>query len=662
MPSTGGGALGAPAGATPATSTSSAVVTTQSAGAFVSLEASSIAIPERGRFGYTARVNLASPATSLRVRFQLRRPKGRLVFQRTRTFTGSAIASADAAFERDIADIDLAPGAYPVQVTVDVTRAGATSQMRLDTSLLVYDPKGAAPVVLVARVSGQPLSNADGVFVADPGRFTRARDDVSRLASWVLNRREARISLFVSPVLVEEWHTVADGYQFAGPEGVENVSSDAAVPRSYAAALELLRRAEATGRLELSAAGYADPDLSQLRAHGRIGDVAAQYARGAAAIARAVESTVSSGTVSAGYCVPAEAVGALAEQHVGYAIVADRCASVRGRTPAPGLYAVDRSAMRALVARSSLVGTLHSSDTSRVLGAAVERTALRSGGPLVVVGELGAGGGSVDAFTQIADALAAQSWVRLRLGREAAAAKPRGRVQLERRVEEDTSPLGYWDDVASAMQASRALFYALGRTSPVAKDAYDAALISECAAWAGPDGHWTLVDRGRAFADAATRLGSEVLGKVVLRVQTVTLSSSSGEVPVTLTNSGKDPVRLKLVLKPSGGLALSGRRQIEMKVLPRENYLEIPVDLHGAIQGELTVSAMAGDMTVARSRVVVRASYLDRIAIVAGILVLFGIVLAFIIRRVRAVEPASDADVGREKYTESNRDSQGRTR
>ncbi|TLM89583.1 MAG: hypothetical protein FDZ75_06475, partial [Actinobacteria bacterium] len=364
------------------------------------------------------------------------------------------------------------PGAYPVQVIATLGTPEGPQEIALDSFLLVYDPAAkTVPVVLVARVTGQPLSDANGLFVADPGRFTRARDDVSRLASWVLGRRTARVTLAVSPLLLEEWRDIADGYEFTGPEGAEKIPADAPVPRSYLAALELLSRAVDTGRLELLSLGYADPDLSQLRAHGRIDDVAAQYARGSAAISRAAETSASSGTASAGGCVPAAAASMLVDRGVRYAVVSDTCAVSRDATAESGVFAVGSTGLTALVADSALTDSLRTGEASQALATALVRNATGERSPLIINGELGASGGTVADFTRVADTLSTAPWLQLRLGGEVAAVNTRSTVKLHTAPDNDDSPTGYWDDVAGARAASGGLSFAMGATDPTASSA-----------------------------------------------------------------------------------------------------------------------------------------------------------------------------------------------
>src|SRR5690606_6065050 len=104
-------------------------------------------------------------------------PSGKLMTQRTFIVTDPGAGEAVASFERATNDLGLSPGAYPVELEVRVSSKGALDVVTLQSDLLIYDPAGAKlPVAFAVRISGQPLADPQGRFVADPGQFTRARD------------------------------------------------------------------------------------------------------------------------------------------------------------------------------------------------------------------------------------------------------------------------------------------------------------------------------------------------------------------------------------------------------------------------------------------------------------------------------------------------------
>ena len=106
--------------------------------------------------------------------------------------------------------------------------------------------------------------------------------------------------------------------------------------------------------------------------------------------------------------------------------------------------------------------------------------------------------------------------------------------------------------------------------------------------------------------------------------------------------------RSVIAATPSSHLRLVGDRSWTIELRPQENFFEVPVDLQNALAGQLTLAVMAGDLVLQEQTVTVQASYLDRLAIIGGIVLVLGVMLAFIIRRVHAVEAADEVA---EQYT-----------
>jgi hypothetical protein len=217
-------------------------------------------------------------------------------------------------------------------------------------------------------------------------------------------------------------------------------------------------------------------------------------------------------------------------------------------------------------------------------------------------------------------------------------------VKLVTGKETAPAPKGYWAGVKNARAWAQALAAALGEQEPIARTAEYDSLIAQCSAWAGVKGGWELADRGRTFADAARRASKEVLSAVSLRVEPMTLAGSSGEVPVIIVNDGDVPLVVDITSATSRGLDIVGERSQQIELSPQDNFLKLPVSMPDALRGRLTVTVSSDGVVLDRETVDVRASYLDRLVIIAGVVLLLGGMLVFIIRRVRTVESEEAAD------------------
>ena len=142
----------------------------------VSLVATDVAVPPSGSLDYTAIVRLDEPTGYLQVRIQVRRPSGRLLYQKTFVASDVPAGVRSFTFSRPLGDLELKPDAYPVELSVTAD-GRPIREWTLQTHLRIYDP--AAPplsVALVLRVTSPPQTDPEGRFVTDPGIETKARD------------------------------------------------------------------------------------------------------------------------------------------------------------------------------------------------------------------------------------------------------------------------------------------------------------------------------------------------------------------------------------------------------------------------------------------------------------------------------------------------------
>ncbi len=217
---------------------------------------------------------------------------------------------------------------------------------------------------------------------------------------------------------------------------------------------------------------------------------------------------------------------------------------------------------------------------------------------------------------------------------------------------EPASPVGYWQDVATSRRLAAAFVAAAGDQDPDARTAQTDSLLSESYSWAGPMGDWSLADRGRAFALASRRSSSAVLSKVSLQTGDVTLSGSGGRVPITITNGSNKELKVNVVATsqelafPTGNdqkvKALVGRPFVQPTVLkPGESFVTVPVDLGQGLAGRMTVSANSAGVELARTSLTVRASFLNQLAIVAGIVAVLLGLLFYVRRRVKRYQEST---------------------
>lgn len=623
-------------------------------GVAVSLESSSPAIAAGDPFGFTTRVRVDSPISYLQVRLKVYRPTGRLIFQRTRIENRVQPGIREFHFERETDDLDLRPGAYPVEVQVTIEGPDGKLEDVVTGDLRIYDPAaGPTDLVMVAHLTGAPQAGPDGRFIEDPGRDTGTLAELERLVS-AAETTDIPITLSIPPMLLEEWKRISAGYEIAGPEGAIAISASDPTPRRHALVLERLADAMKGGRVELLSTGYSDPDLSELAANRLRGDVGVQYARGLSATFASLESTPSTGSAPAGGCVPPAAVARLADAELGYVIVEARCVRRGETTVTAGIYQAADTPLAVLVADANAGETAALGDINATTSRAFARHGSRARAPFVFVADIGpAGRGTSEGFLRTASALSGLPWLDAKLARDVVRTGGT-RVTLVSAAPDRSVPDGFWDDVVSGRRWAEALAWSAGDGQADTIAAQTASLIAESSVWSRAE--WALAQRGRSFADAARGAGRRALDPVTLSLEPITLSGTDGAVPVTVSNGSDSSLRVRIRAVPSGNLRLTGDAEQELALKPQENFFEVPVALQNAVTGQLTVSVTAGDVLLERKTVTVRASYLDRLAIIGGVVVLLGGLLAYIIRRVTRAEAADGESHGDGRYTDATLD------
>lgn len=632
-----------PVGAQPATPSDER---TPSGTPFVTVTKNAPSTAVDGAFAITATVAVDRPTSYLEARIQIRNPGGRLLYQKTEIRHEVTTGTVSFGYQRELNDLDLTPGVYPLELRVRSDSAGEVREWLVEDRLLLYDPEGeTVPFALVARVSSAPSYDSEGRFVIDPGTSDAARRHVDELTALVLGEPRLHLSLAVPPFLTEEWARIASGYETSGPEGVQQVGADEEVPQRYAETLTRLDAALESGRLELLTVGYADPDLTGLARSGRLADLQDHYARGLSATLASLDASPTPGAAFSGDLVPAAAVQQLAERGIDYFVVSPESLAAAESTPTSGPYLAGAdSGPRALLLDAALTEALAAGDTACVTDRLFERVVSETGAtPVIAVLELGPGrDGAVDALGECLDDLGATPWLEFARAGDAARAEPAGNLELkDDPVAGAQAPADYWTEVAQARALSRGYLDAVGVNDPDAQIANDASLIAQSRTWAGPDGSWSSAGRGLGFAAAATRSASAVLDAVSVSAQDITLSSAQGDVPVTIDNGSEKTLLLRLVVSASG-MALPDPPEPVVTARPQENFLTVPVDLQSSLSGRMCVRVYAGDVLVDEAVVAVRASYLDRLAIVGGIAAVLVGLLLFIRRRIRRAAATID--------------------
>jgi hypothetical protein len=634
----------------------------------VSLERRSIDAAATGTVEVVAVTRTRNPGTRATVRLRLLDPQGQVLFQDTKVTSGSDDSAVSRTRFRTRLDSRIEEGRYVLEVS---SRTAAGSAETTGPLLVVGAGRKPLPVTVVLRTSYVPQRDPDGRFVSDPGLEDAARRQTDEAATLASLRPDLRLSLALPPVMLDEWADVANGYDYASAGGVTPVPADSAVPRQYARTLSAVSDA-ATRGVALLKLGYADPDLAGLARIGGLADVASQLEMGADVYRSVLGARPASATLFLSPSVPATVPALLRESGITQLLIAPTSASAGGKPAPGGVYRAQETTVSALVLDPGLSRLLRNGSTTRdeLTSAMFDRLTLRDA-PRAAIAVIDVGPGSSSTVADLQAHLAALArvpWVRLVDVPGLATATRSGAVRLPATAKTDTAtPAGYWADVSSARIGADALTGAAGETDPDAVRARRLVAVSESREWAGPDGQWALGERGRSYASAAQRVADTTFAQIGLSVPNVTLSGSSGKVPVSITNQSDKELAVMLTAY-STDLKRPRSQTTPLDLKPGENIFSVPVELGSNLSGRLNVRLWMRERVILESSSVVRASYMDRIVLIGMVvLVLLGLLL-FIRSRTAAaqdaaLEPADqDADDSRTENTPADHTHEDRPR
>ncbi|MRS12030.1 MAG: hypothetical protein EG823_03035 [Actinobacteria bacterium] len=594
------------------------------------------AVTSDGKLDLSVAVAAAAPAEYLEVRVRLRSPAGRLVYQKTEVRSGLPAGEHVIRFERDLADLGLERGRYPIEVRVLATGSNPTTS---ESRLLVLDPDAEPlPVAIVVSVTGTPAVTVSGRFSRDPAIDTGLRDDLAFIAQLALARR-APLCLAVPPVLLEQLARTASGYETTAGVAVPATADE---PLHCARMLDSLRSAVETGTIELVDVPYGLPDLAGLSALGAEGDLAFNWAQTDVSYAQVLRPSAGTTAAYFGGGLTREALDSAEARGVACVLASGGAMRSKDSTATPGCYSVAGSAARVVVVDETAAAGARS-------GADAFYDALFSrmgDGPVVVLLDVGSGKTNTAVDVQHAlDWIAEADWLELS---DIASLSDSGTRQGTISSPGNPSDPEYWADIADSR--STVLGY-VGAVDPQDADAISALralLVAESGMLS--EGDEAAKAEGLARMAEAYDFAAAQFALIRLDAKDVTLSGSKGDVPLTLINdTGR---KLRLTLTASSASMRSTVTSQEIVAQPTQNFLTLPVDLGNSLDDTLELTVRAGDITVAEATVDVRASYIDRLAIVLMVVVVLAGMLVFIRRRVGS--PVADTireDRGRTRKT-----------
>jgi len=608
-----------------------AAASTADQSVLVSIQQPTTTIAADGILRVTVEVTTSEPAEYLEVRLRLRSASGDLVYQKTQVRNAAPSGLTLVTYEYDLSSLGLSPGRYPIEVRVLAT--GADPTIATSRALLVDADASPVPVALVIRYEQMPSVGFDGTFAVNPASHIVSSETMAAIAGLVAER-QSPVAFAIAPVTLDEFARAAAGYETTAGA---TVSAGQDVPRRYAAVLEALKNATASGVLRVLDTPYARPDLASSATSATVDDLARQWVRADGVLTAVLGSTAASSTAYLGEVVSPEAAATLAARNDSTLLVMPGAALSREATAPTGCYTLEGTGARVLVADEDLAETALSG-ADAFYDAVFDHVGSDA---VVLVMDVGPGSSySTEDVRRVLDLIDGAPWLVLSDITALGLGSDLETVTLAP-VEASSAPSGYWFDVAAARAPVLAYVAARGSDDADAANALRAILMSESSLLAGADGDWAGAALGLKAAGDAKAYVTGQFALVHLNIMDITLSGRHGDVPVTIVNGTGKELTITLIAE-SDDMSI-GSTSTVLTVLPEENFVTIPVSLGNALSGDLHVSLRAGDVTITDTIVRVKASYIDRLATVGMVVIVLLGLLFYIYRRVR---PAKDTTAG----------------
>ncbi|MCL2745769.1 MAG: hypothetical protein FWE48_01570 [Coriobacteriia bacterium] len=559
-------------------------------------------------------------------------------------------------------------GVYYVAVIVTATTAAGAESATLQDILVVYDPEQPQLNLMpTIHLSTLPSRDAAGIFLHHPagGLFDEQREALDAITTWVTANSDAQLTLAVSPLFLEELHTVAQGFDYFDTQSEEVIALDAnsEVAQASARTLEELRTAHTTGRLAITTQGYADPDLTVLDALDLMDDLPSHFELGRSLLTDILAQEPATITVPWTNQLTNNQLQALKEvvpQAEGQELRLILNSSAIESRPALTHEHDDQQFLQNLY-----WGSGQNEDTSLIivadseLSTAMSQTGSRARFILDLLEDRQRDGltplliqthDDVDSIAMLLDNLelvSAYPWVNLINGTSQIDAPIDPLVlAAEQEVQAISETI---QELKTARKAVTGLRGAQGEEIDSERQAeLDFDYRSSLAIFSGPGTNIRRVSNDLSILPAAPEcvalanqlqyLVDEQFSGLEIHADSVVFSGSRGSLPISVQNTSGQTFYLDIHYVASGQNILVYPEYIHQEFLLGESFLEPTIELRNIVSGSVDIELWAGDYLITTESVRVSATYADRIAIIV-VVALAGTGLAFFIwKRVQSGE------------------------
>jgi len=609
------------------------------------LSTQSPSIPENGSFDWTMVAKPTKNITSMQIRFDVLRDNGTLVFRRTRYIN---IADPKKAkryteeFQRTLEGLSMTEGVYRIAVEVTASTATSRETATLYSTQYIYDENSKRlDLACAIHFTSTPLRNPDGTFAVDPSTGTpeAQRQAIARLLFFGSTDSNARFTLYLSPLLLEDWEAIGGGYTLKNANGTKViVTQNSPSAKNYAATLASLQAALDSGTVTIGILGYSDPDVSSLTDLGLARDIPLQYGQATSVLSPLTKNTSSfetSVTAPLGRNIDETALDQLKNAKQIAAVVDEN--AVTNKPDTIGRFS---NGLIGLVADRDMSTKIVSKETTDVVNTIFEKYSTENRKTLITHCVISNETQAAQVVDNIA-LLLEQPWITFATLGDITPRRTDKLPELKLTGKKKIALTSAGRSIKTARNKSEGLIFALSENVE-SLDARRDSLIAENGTSLLASGRTLDQSLRLAYAEKARNTANDVFSKITLKVSPVTLSGNKGSVPITIKNATTKEVRVTLAYAVKRGMAIDAKKKRVITLPPKETFLEPDVTIQNTVSSPLTIKLTAGKYTVCEETVKISASYIDTIVIVV-IVVLAGLgLVAFIYKRVKKADPGKD--------------------
>lgn len=553
---------------------------------------------------------------------------------------------------KSLSSLRLSEGAYPIKVSLTqggqvINSASSMLVVLNDHPLQEFFP---VALVLVWPLHERARFDHRGVYLdnkiaedsntdpGSPGLYYRHLSAISQYPN-------LRVTMAVTPLLIEQMRDMKDGYRIAANEKIESKTSASKETKDVSLVFDRLAELFSSRELSLLPAPYSLAPLSFLADNGWDLDGRLQISRGVEALKNAFELGSAEDSLAVpNFTLSADCISYLTEEGIQNTVLDEslfRKLQPNGTEDLFKSYRLQDSEGNRITAvfrdsKASDALAKESADEAvqRLMGRLAEVYLYQPQRQKIVVAAAGVEARPSQELLAALYGTLQAPWIRTVTLTEAIELAPpvsKPLIMAENPVEEGYLSGAYRRKLSESRRLYSLFSQAVNRDNPIRRRLERELLIAEGSDWTNS---WDLktINLGLDFVRDIEKTVRQELGKVkVVPSEEITLSSLQGKIPVAIFSRADYPLRVRIRLEGKDfGFPLGSTRSVTIE--PKENLFSFGIAATRAGTFPLRVAVLRGSELIDEKNFLIKATSLSRtIALVVAALAA-GVAFYFLLR------------------------------